>query len=73
MRIRGDKVVLNPLIPTNWKTYSFHSRFRGILFEVRVNKDNVRIENLSGNTLDIVICDSEYKLQGAGKVLHNLK
>jgi maltose phosphorylase len=73
MRIRGDKVVLNPLIPSNWKTYSFHARFRGILFEVRVDKDKVSIENLSGNTLEIIICESEYKLQGTGKVLHNLK
>ncbi len=73
MRIMGDKVVLNPLIPPNWKTYSFHARFRGILFEVMVSKNKVSIENLSGKTMDIVIWGKEYKLEDAGKILHDLE
>jgi maltose phosphorylase len=72
MRITGDKVILNPLIPSNWKTYSFHARFRGILFEVKVNKDSINIRNLSGKLMEIVICGKEYKLEGAGNIIHNL-
>ena len=34
MRINDGKVILNPLIPANWQSYSFHARFRGVLFEV---------------------------------------
>jgi len=70
MRIRDDKVMLNPLIPVKWNTYSFHARFRGILFEVKVTKDKVDILNLSDKTLTLVIADKEYKLEGAGKITH---
>lgn len=73
MRIKGDKVVLNPLIPSNWHTYSFHARFRGILFEVKVKKDKVSIISLSEIPLLIVISGKEYKLEGMEKITHNLK
>ena len=36
MRIRSDRVALNPLIPEEWKSYSFHARFRENLFRVKV-------------------------------------
>ncbi len=37
MRILDGKVLLKPLIPENWRSYSFHARFRGQLFEVSVS------------------------------------
>lgn len=73
MRIRDDKVVLNPLIPSNWNKYSFHARFRGILFEVRVTKEKVVIVNLSAKLLTITISDKEYMLEGNKKITHLLK
>jgi maltose phosphorylase len=73
MRIQDDKVVLNPLIPLKWNTYSFHARFRGILFEVKVTKDNVGIVNLSDKTLTIEISGKEYKLEGRNKISHLIK
>jgi maltose phosphorylase len=73
MRIKDDKVILNPLIPLKWNTYSFHARFRGILFEVKVTKDNVGIVNLSDKTLTIVIAAREYTLEGSGKITHAIK
>ncbi len=72
MRIKGDWVTLNPLIPSNWHTYSFHARFRGILFEVKVKHDKVSIISLSEKPLLIVISGKEYKLEGMEKITHNL-
>ncbi len=53
MRIHDNRVQVNPLIPDQWKSYSFHARFRGILFEIRVSHKEINVRNLSGKTLKI--------------------
>ena len=68
MRIRSDRVVLNPLIPEQWKSYSFHARFREMLFEVRVNAKTVEIINLSEETLPVVIFNKNYDIKGSEKL-----
>jgi maltose phosphorylase len=73
MRIDNDKIRLNPLIPVNWKSYSFHARFRGILFEVRVTKKSVFVSNLSKKQLKIVLYDSNYLVGGDEKLEVDLK
>ncbi|MGC1390244.1 MAG: family 65 glycosyl hydrolase domain-containing protein [Bacteroidales bacterium] len=73
MRINDGKILLNPLIPANWQSYSFHARFRSILFEVKVTKDYIRINNLSEKPLDLDIYGKEYQIKGLEKLIHNLK
>jgi maltose phosphorylase len=67
MRILDDKVHVNPLIPDQWKSYSFHVRFRGILFVVRIDHKELLINNLSDKSLSIVIFGKEYRVTGAEK------
>jgi maltose phosphorylase len=62
MRILDGKVQINPLIPGQWKSYSFHARFRGILFEVRVNHKEITINNLSEKNLAMIIFGKEYRI-----------
>jgi maltose phosphorylase len=62
MRILDGKVQINPLIPGQWKSYSFHARFRGILFEVKVNHKEIIINNLSDKSLTMVIFGKEYRI-----------
>ena len=73
MRINDGKVILNPLIPANWQSYSFHARFRGVLFEVKVTKECVTINNLSEKPLDLDIYDKEYQIIGLQKIIHTFK
>ena len=63
MRILDSKILIDPLIPGQWKSYSYHARFRGILFEVRINHETITVINLSGGTLKIVIFDKEYAVR----------
>ena len=65
MRINDDKLIINPLIPGQWKSYSFHARFRGILFEVKVNHKEIIINNLSEKNLTMVVHGTEYLLAGS--------
>ncbi len=73
MRIQNDKVLLNPLIPTNWQSYSFHARFRGILFNVKVIKDCVYVYNLSDKPLNLIISGKDCQVDASGKTMINLK
>jgi maltose phosphorylase len=73
MRINDGKVILNPMIPANWQSYSFHARFRGVLFEVKVTKEYVSINNLSEKPLDLDIYDKEYQITGLQKIIHTFK
>jgi maltose phosphorylase len=73
MRIKDGKVILNPLIPSKWQSYSFHSRFRGILFEVKVTKNSVCVINNSRDSLDLIFSGKDYMIEGSGKLVLNLK
>jgi maltose phosphorylase len=64
MRILDSTVLLNPLTPAQWKSYSYHARFRGILFEVKVNHKTVLIKNLSSKSLKIIIFGKGYQISG---------
>jgi len=73
MRIIDDKILLNPLIPLNWQSYSFHARFRGVMFEVKVTKECVSVNNISQKPLCVEISGKEYQIKGAEKIILNLK
>jgi maltose phosphorylase len=73
MRIVNEKILLNPLIPGKWKSYSFHARFRGSLFEVKVTKDSVSINNITDIPLNLVMSGNEYQIEGSKKLILNLK
>jgi maltose phosphorylase len=73
MRILDNKVLFHPLIPANWKSYSFHARFRGIQFEVVVTKESVNINNLSEKSIDLSISGKEYQIVGQGSLSVGVK
>jgi maltose phosphorylase len=73
MRIRDCKVHLNPLIPSNWNSYSFHARSRDLLFEVLVTKDSLTVENLSEKTLQMVISRRDYEIIASRKLVIEMK
>ncbi|MBG0860350.1 MAG: glycoside hydrolase family 65 protein [Bacteroidales bacterium] len=64
MRIADGRVQFQPLIPEKWKSYSFHARFRGVLFEIMVNHKEVIIRNLSDRMLSIVLYENKYQIPG---------
>ena len=68
MRILNGKITLNPLLPENWKSYSFHSRFRGLLFEVNVTNNNISFKNLSDKTLKLVLFGRELRIGGKKRI-----
>jgi maltose phosphorylase len=68
MRIRDCLLHLNPLIPSNWKSYSFHARSGDILFEVKVSKDDLSVFNHSGKMLKMKIYEKEYEVEASARL-----
>src|SRR4030043_42855 len=64
MRILDSKVLIHPPFPDQWKSYSYHARFRGVLFELKVNHKTVIIRNQSSKALRIIIFGKEHKISG---------
>lgn len=67
MRIINDKIHFNPLIPEKWVSYSFKVRFRGILIEVDVTKNDIVVCNLSEKPLSLVISGKDHLIEGSSK------
>ena len=73
MRIKNDRASLNPVVPDNWKSYTFHAQFREILFQVKVTRKSILIRNLSPRLLPMVIFDREYDIKGSGELVIKIK
>jgi maltose phosphorylase len=69
MRVLNDRLHLNPLIPEQWKSYSFNARFRGVLFEAKVTGKEVIIKNLSDKTLPVTILEKEHRVNASGQLV----
>lgn len=67
LRVRNQKLTLNPVIPSGWESYSFMIRFRNRLMKVSVAADGVIVENRSDKDLHIVVRDTEKEIKRSGK------
>jgi maltose phosphorylase len=68
MRIISGKLTFNPIIPEQWKSFSFHARFRDNLFKVKITESEIEITNISGNTLELMIFNKFYEIKGSEKL-----
>ena len=66
MRISGDALILNPLIPSKWKSYSFNSRFLENLFRVVVTKEKVMLQFFLKNHLSCYFMVMSMRLTKTG-------
>ena len=73
MRIKKGKLSFSPIIPEKWDSYSFRINFRESILEINVNSKSVRIENLSGKELSILLNSEEQFIAGNNKIEVQLK
>ncbi|HNV52960.1 MAG TPA: glycosyl hydrolase family 65 protein, partial [Tenuifilaceae bacterium] len=62
MRIREDMLSFNPLIPTEWKSYSFKVWYRENTLKINVTNSDVTIFNEVGDSLIFKIYGREQKV-----------
>ncbi len=62
-RIRNGKLVLNPLIPGKWKSYSFKLMFKNSLLSIVVNSESNQISNESDVPVDLLVYEQEIRME----------
>ncbi len=62
MRVKDDKLHLNPFIPKKWKGFAFKIRFRGALLQIKVGQEKTEILNLSDTPVSIILNGKDYAL-----------
>lgn len=68
VKVRNERLQLNPYLPKMWSGYSFKINFRGRKLKVRITETSIIVEQLSGDSLNIVIYGHEYPTQPGGEV-----
>lgn len=68
MRVYNDTLHFSPFVPKNWKSYSFHIRFRGTLLEIKAQKGLVQITNHSEQPLTVQVYGKPYPIAGHANV-----
>ena len=62
MRVIGDQLHFNPLIPDEWSSYSFHIRFRGRLFYVTTTHNEITIRLVRGEKVNLVVHGKDFEV-----------
>jgi maltose phosphorylase len=63
-RVRNNQLVLNPVIPENWKSYSFKLIYRKSLLRIRVEKNKIEIKNETETPVSLLIYGKTVHLAG---------
>jgi maltose phosphorylase len=72
VRVRQQKLYINPLIPEAWEMYSFMIRFRNNLLRVSISKGSTEIENLSDRPVTITVSGHEMSIEAGNKEIFKL-
>jgi len=62
MRVRDNMLVFNPLIPEQWKSYSFKVWFRENVLKVNVNGKSITISNEEGPSIVVKVFGNELSM-----------
>jgi maltose phosphorylase len=68
MRVKDDQLYLNPVLPKNWKTYTFKITFRQVLITVKVDAGLISLTNESNKSIVINLHGEQQKLNSNGSV-----
>lgn len=71
MRVRDNKLVFNPLIPEQWKSYSFKVWFRENVLKVNVNGKAITISNEEGPSITVKVYDKEVSISANDSAIVN--
>lgn len=68
LRVRDNELVLQPFIPSHWKSFSFKVMFRGSRLKVSATDNNITVTNETDTTVSIKVYDQSYTLSGLGEI-----
>ncbi len=66
MRTDGDTLLLQPTLPAEWKSYRLRVNYQGAVIEVRMNRENVEIQMISGSPVTVNVYGENHVIDGTG-------
>lgn len=66
MRTDGENIVFNPVLPGNWKSYTFKITYKGSVLEVYVGKGEAKFKTLDNGTVTLNILGKVYNVDSNG-------
>jgi len=72
MMIKEGLLSFDPLLPENWEALSFKILYRGRTLQVRMDKGEVSIKNLEGESLDLYLLGDKKHLEASGSLAAKL-
>ena len=64
VRAHNNKLILNPFLPNNWKSYQFRVDFRGAHLSLKKEKEKLTVINYSKTAVQIEIWGKPFDLDG---------
>ena len=64
MRVQGDELLLHPMLPQKWTSFSFKIKFRGALLKVNVTQTDVTITNESSQSARVNLFGQQINIPG---------
>ena len=68
MRVRDGKLTFKPIIPEQWKGYSFKVGFRGNLLKIKVSCYSITITNEEGPSIAIIVNGQQQTIAAETKI-----
>jgi maltose phosphorylase len=68
VRVKNDRLIFNPFLPNNWKSYSFRIDFRGAHLEVKMGANEFSIENHSEKKANVRVWNEKAEIEGKKRI-----
>lgn len=62
IRVIENKLIINPIIPSNWTSYSFRLFFRNEPVELYISEQTLTLRNVGNSTIDLIVYAEKYSL-----------
>ena len=59
MRIKNNALSFEPFLPEQWQGFSFRTGFRGNSLKISISKNIIKIENINGNEIKVIVYGNE--------------
>ncbi len=66
LRTDSDVLILEPTLPSQWRSFRFRVRYRGALLEVRVNDKSVELKVLEGGPVTVRVYGADLDVDARG-------
>lgn len=62
MRIKEGKLSFQPMLPKQWKSYSFKINFRGLPLKITVSREGTKIANAGDHSVDVLFEGTPFQI-----------